>query len=66
MPYKNVILLYGPPGTGKTSTITTIASYINSNIHIIPLFKELADYDLVDAVSGVRDHVETIIIINKL
>jgi len=50
-----VVLIYGPPGTGKTSTITSIASAIDSDIYIVPMFKELTDYTLVDALSGVRD-----------
>jgi SpoVK/Ycf46/Vps4 family AAA+-type ATPase len=55
IPYKCVVLIYGPPGTGKTSTITSIASAIDSDIYIVPMFKELTDYTLVDALSGVRD-----------
>ena len=55
IPYKCVVLIYGPPGTGKTSTITSIASAINTDIYIIPMFKELTDYTFVDALSGVRD-----------
>ena len=55
IPYKCVVLIYGPPGTGKTSTISSIASAIDSDIYIIPMFKELTDYTLVDALSGVRD-----------
>ena len=55
IPYKCVVLIYGPPGTGKTSTITSIASAIDSDIFIVPMFKELTDYTLVDALSGVKD-----------
>ena len=55
IPYKCVVLIYGPPGTGKTSTITSIASAIDTDIYIIPMFKELTDCTFVDALSGVRD-----------
>jgi len=58
IPYKCVVLIYGPPGTGKTSTITSIASAIDSDIYIIPMFKELTDCTFVDALSGVRDRGE--------
>ena len=33
----NIVLIYGHPGTGKTSTISSIASAIDSDIYIIPM-----------------------------
>lgn len=35
--YKFNVLLYGPPGCGKTSTIFTIASYLQRNIYYLNL-----------------------------
>ena len=55
IPYKNVFMLYGVPGSGKTSTITTIASYFNCHIYIIPISKEITDYDLINAISFMND-----------
>ena len=55
IPYKNVFMLYGIPGSGKTSTITTIASYFDCHIYIIPISKEITDYDLISAISYMND-----------
>ena len=55
MPYKCVIMLYGSPGTGKTTAITTIASYFDCDIYTIPITKELTDYAIIDAFSGIND-----------
>ena len=55
IPYKNVFLLYGVPGSGKTSTIRTIASYLDCNVFVIPISKELTDYGLIDAISYMDD-----------
>ena len=48
-------MLYGIPGSGKTSTITTIASYFDCHIYIIPISKEITDYDLISAISYMND-----------
>lgn len=55
MPYKCVIMLYGAPGTGKTTAITTIASHFDCDIYTIPITKELSDYAMIDAFSGIND-----------
>ena len=55
IPYKSVIMLYGPPGTGMTSTITTIASYYDCDIYVIPISKELTDYGLIDAIGYLEE-----------
>jgi len=58
IPYKNVFLLYGVPGSGKTSTIRTIASYLDCNLYIIPISKELTDYGLIDALTYIEEKEE--------
>lgn len=58
MPYKYVTLLYGLPGSGKTSTINTIASYFDCDIHILPLSTDMDDTHLVDAFSSVNSECE--------
>ena len=58
IPYKNVFLLYGVPGSGKTSTIRTIASYLDCNVYVIPISKELTDYGLIDAISYLEENEE--------
>lgn len=55
MPYKCVIMLYGAPGTGKTTAITTVASHFDCDIYTIPITKELSDYAMIDAFSGIND-----------
>ena len=55
IPYKNVFMLYGVPGSGKTSTINTIASHFDCDIYVIPISKELSDYDLITAISYMDD-----------
>ncbi len=55
IPYKNVFMLYGVPGSGKTSRITTIASHFDCHIYIIPISKEITDYDLITAISYMND-----------
>jgi len=58
IPYKKVFLLYGVPGSGKTSTIRTIASYLDCNLYIIPISKELTDYGLIDALTYIEEKEE--------
>ena len=56
MPYKCVIMLYGAPGTGKTTTISSIASHFDCDIYTsLPITKELSDYAMIDAFSGIND-----------
>ncbi len=55
VPYKYVVLLWGMPGTGKTSTIKGIASELNASIYIIPISKQMNDYDFIDAFSSIND-----------
>lgn len=55
MPYKCVIMLYGAPGTGKTTAISTVASHFDCDIYSIPITKELSDYGMIDAFSGIND-----------
>lgn len=54
IPYKCNILLYGIPGSGKTSTILTIASYMKTNIGVIPISKEITDSKLVRAFNNIK------------
>lgn len=53
IPYKKVYFLYGVPGSGKTSTINTIASHFDCDIHTIPLSTDMDDSKLVEAFSSV-------------
>lgn len=55
VPYKYVVLLWGIPGTGKTSTIKSIASHLDASIYVIPLSKQLNDYNFIDAFSTIDD-----------
>lgn len=72
IPYKNVFMLYGVPGSGKTSTVTTIASHFDCHIYIIPISKEITDYDLISAISYMNDETtgdskeKTIIVIEDI
>ena len=54
IPYKKVIFLYGVPGSGKTSTINTIASHFDCDIHLIPLSTDMDDSNLVEAFSTIN------------
>lgn len=53
IPYKKVYFLYGVPGSGKTSSINTIASHFDCDIHTIPLSIDMDDSKLVEAFSTV-------------
>lgn len=53
IPYKKVYFLYGVPGSGKTSTINTIASHFDCDIHTIPLSTDMDDTKLVEAFSSI-------------
>ena len=53
IPYKKVYFLYGVPGSGKTSTINSIASHFDCDIHTIPLSTDMDDSKLVEAFSSV-------------
>lgn len=53
IPYKKVYFLYGVPGSGKTSSINTIASHFDCDIHTIPLSTDMDDSKLVEAFSSV-------------
>lgn len=66
IPYKCNVLLYGKPGTGKTSTILTIASYMNMNIGIIPVSKGLDDMTLVHAMNSVKKNSCKIIVLEDV
>ena len=54
IPYKQVVLLHGIPGSGKTTTINTISSYFNCDIHIIPLSTDMDDTCLVEAFGSIN------------
>ena len=45
--------MYGVPGSGKTSTINSIASHFDCDIHTIPLSTDMDDSKLVEAFSSV-------------
>lgn len=53
IPYKKVYFLYGIPGSGKTSSINTIASHFDCDIHTIPLSTDMDDSKLVEAFSSI-------------
>jgi hypothetical protein len=53
IPYKKVYFLYGVPGSGKTSSINTIASHFDCDIHTIPLSTDMDDSKLVEAFSSI-------------
>lgn len=46
LPIKLNVLLYGPPGTGKTTTIQTIASYLQRNIYYVNLKEAKTNKDI--------------------
>ena len=46
--------MYGVPGSGKTSTINTIASHFDCDIHLIPLSTDMDDSNLVEAFSTIN------------
>ena len=54
IPYKKVFFLYGVPGSGKTSTINTIASHFECDVHLIPLSTDMDDSNLVEAFANVN------------
>jgi hypothetical protein len=54
IPYKQVVFLHGVPGSGKTTTINSISSYFNCDIHIIPLSTDMDDSSLVDAFGSIN------------
>ena len=54
IPYKQVVFLHGVPGSGKTTTINTISSYFNCDIHIIPLSTDMDDSSLVEAFGSIN------------
>ena len=45
--------MYGVPGSGKTSSINSIASHFDCDIHTIPLSTDMDDSKLVEAFSSV-------------
>jgi len=53
IPYKKVYFLYGVPGSGKTSSINTIASHFDCDIHTLPLSTDMDDTKLVEAFSSI-------------
>lgn len=66
VPYKSNILLYGTPGTGKTSTCLVVASYLKTNIGIIPISKDLDDSKLIHAINNVKKNDCKVIIIEDI
>ena len=67
IPYKNIYLIYGPPGTGKTTMIKGISSYLNCDLYIIPIMKNMLDSDFVDAFSSIEDkHKQKVIVIEDI
>tara|TARA_Y100001958_G_C21246773_1_gene577485 strand:+ start:1510 stop:2949 length:1440 start_codon:yes stop_codon:yes gene_type:complete len=55
VPYKFVVLLWGIPGSGKTTVIKSVASELNCNIYVLPISKNMNDYDFIEAFSGIND-----------
>lgn len=53
IPYKFNILLHGAPGTGKSSTISAIASEIDSDVAIVHFTPTLNDNKLIRAVNHI-------------
>jgi len=66
VPYKCNILLHGSPGSGKTSTCLVVASYVNTNIGIIPVSRGLDDAKLIRAINNVTQNDCKIIIIEDV
>ena len=56
IPYKSINLVYGVPGSGKTSMIKALASELDCDLYILPITKELDDYQLVDALSYISEN----------
>lgn len=56
IPYKSINLVYGVPGSGKTSMIKSLASELDCDLYILPITKELDDYQLVDALSYISEN----------
>jgi len=56
IPYKSINLVYGVPGSGKTSMIKALASDLDCDLYILPITKELDDYQLVDALSYISEN----------
>jgi chaperone BCS1 len=66
VPYKSNILLYGVAGAGKTSTCLVVASYLKTNIGIIPIAKDLDDSKLIHAINNVKKNDCKVIIIEDI
>jgi mitochondrial chaperone BCS1 len=57
VPYRRGYLFYGPPGTGKTSTISTLASLLERDVHRINLVaRGMTDDSFHAAINSVREN----------